>query len=218
MPSEEIGFLEKHSGTLNALQLVAGVTSLVLYSMVTSAQQRFFPFTAATVAGTMEISFARQAYMDLQLVNGFSNVISSLLFLGKDSFCVSSTVYVNLKPAHQLCYDWRWGVLLSIALAGVAALVSFVGGILSGVEVASLQGVECVELLWLELQCNGALPTDIAKREAAVARIEDLGAISCMENMIKTYLAIFYLIWYALCFGLSSVGFQAARVYIQEQG
>ena len=36
------------------------------------------------------------------MVNGFANVLSSLLFLGKDTFCVSKTVYINLKPAHQM--------------------------------------------------------------------------------------------------------------------
>jgi hypothetical protein len=38
----------------------------------------------------------------MQMVNGFANVLSSLLFLGKDTFCVSKTVYINLKPAHQM--------------------------------------------------------------------------------------------------------------------
>ena len=40
-------------------------------------------------------------------------------------------------------------------------------------QVGSVQGVECVELLWVELQCNGGLPTDVAKREAADVRIEE---------------------------------------------
>jgi hypothetical protein len=59
-------------------------------------------FQASTVAGTLEVEFERKAYNEMQMVNGFANVLSSLLFLGKDTFCVSKSVYINLKPAHQM--------------------------------------------------------------------------------------------------------------------
>lgn len=219
MPSDEIGFLEKNSGALNALQLVAGVVSLILYVIVTTAQQRFFPFTASTVAGTLEVEFERKAYNEMQMVNGFANVLSSLLFLGKDTFCVSKTVYINLKPAHQICYDWRWGVLGSILLAGIGAFLSLIGAALAGIEMGTVLGAgDCVPLLEMELQCNGQLPSDVAKREAAQIRIEDLGALSCIEQTVKSTIALSYFVWYLVCFVLSSIGFQSARVYLHEQG
>ena len=80
---------------------------------------------------------------------------------------------------------------------------------------------DCVPLLEMELQCNGQLPSDVAKREAAQIRIEEcatlpirrpprdpsvrrvqtravlcsLGALSCIEQTVKSTIALSYFVW-----------------------
>lgn len=79
-----------------------------------------------TEGGEQKVDFQPGVYQTLQIVQGSMSLASALLFLGRDTFCVSKRIQVNRRPAHQLCYDWAYG-MRSLSLSTFASEIHFHG-------------------------------------------------------------------------------------------
>mmetsp|Transcript_32864 Transcript_32864/g.77440 ORF Transcript_32864/g.77440 Transcript_32864/m.77440 type:complete len:217 (+) Transcript_32864:95-745(+) len=213
----DAGGVERISAITNVLQLVVGVVSIMVYAAVTIVQARFFPFLIASEAGTMTVDFEATNYHEMQIAQGTLSVFSALLFLGRDTFCVSKQVQWGGMPAHQFCLDWKSGIQISIVTGATSFFLCVIGLALAIMETAEAQGGECIEYLMIEQFCNGNLLSDVQQRMAAGTLVAD-GAISCPQRIVKEVLPSMYAAWFFLSGIFSGVGSYTAWHYNRFQG
>eukprot|EP00281_Chroomonas_sp_CCMP1168_P019630 CAMPEP_0206222592 /NCGR_PEP_ID=MMETSP0047_2-20121206/6039_1 /ASSEMBLY_ACC=CAM_ASM_000192 /TAXON_ID=195065 /ORGANISM="Chroomonas mesostigmatica_cf, Strain CCMP1168" /LENGTH=192 /DNA_ID=CAMNT_0053645421 /DNA_START=144 /DNA_END=722 /DNA_ORIENTATION=+ len=185
------------------------------YIAITVVQLRFFPIKVFTLGGDAEVEFRPATYHTLQAIQGALSIMSALLYLGKDSFCVSKRVTVNGRPAHQLCYDWGVGMRMSSVLGVAAVGVSVTGLIMSAIELLDAGGYSCIDTMQNELLCDGTLIEDTVGIGVANLQLNSQTTVSCLEKAVRTIVPLVYVVLYSLSFILSGLGAFAAHVTYQ---
>ena len=119
-----------------------------------------FNIQVYTLAGVINVDFTTEFYQGLLLPLVAMSFLSSTFYIGRDTFCVSKYVLVQRQPAHQLCYQWSYGVRFSV-LAGLACMsVSILGMVTLASRVISGYAT-CVETWITECLC-GCTTSDMA--------------------------------------------------------
>ena len=166
-----MSFWKRIAGFINIFQLLSGMTSVLAYVCLAAVQMRFFPMQVYTLAEgdaaqgetrAMEIKLSLGSYHTLQILQGTISTTSALLFLGRNTFCVTKKVYVNNRPAHQWCVEWTVGIMAGTLLAAATSVICVVGIVFAGIEATkALRDTACIPALDKEQLCGGVLPADL---------------------------------------------------------
>ena len=166
-----MSFWKRIAGFINIFQLLSGMTSVLAYVCLAAVQMRFFPMKVYTLAEgdaakgetrAMEIKLSLGTYHTLQILQGTISTTSALLFLGRNTFCVTKKVYVNNRPAHQWCVEWTVGIMAGTLLAAATSVICVVGIVFAGIEATkALRDTTCIPALDKEQLCGGVLSTDL---------------------------------------------------------
>eukprot|EP00283_Hemiselmis_rufescens_P025009 CAMPEP_0173446208 /NCGR_PEP_ID=MMETSP1357-20121228/36088_1 /TAXON_ID=77926 /ORGANISM="Hemiselmis rufescens, Strain PCC563" /LENGTH=223 /DNA_ID=CAMNT_0014412485 /DNA_START=20 /DNA_END=691 /DNA_ORIENTATION=+ len=206
----QLSTVEAYSKWSNLLQLTVGFVSVLAYVTILVIQLRFFPIQVFTDGGEQLVQFRPALYHTLQVVQGCLSIVSAILFLGRDTFCVSKRVMVNNRPAHQVCYDWAYGMRVSIFFSLASSGVSVAGLILSLTEFNDANKFQCVDVMTKELLCDGSLEQDAIDIGILKTQLEAPFTVSCLEKSIRTIVPMVYTIIYATTVFLGLLGAHSA--------
>lgn len=146
---------------------------------------------------------------------GLVSTVSALLFLGRNTFCVSQKVVVNSRAAHQICFDWTVGIIVSIVLAAAAVIFCIVGFVGAVEEMSRQFGSVCIPQLLEEQRCAGTLEDDIIKAEQAILQRTN-GAPTCVEQTLKTLIPAAYIGVYAFSGVVAVLSVMGGREFLNS--
>uniref|UniRef100_A0A7S0VY11 Uncharacterized protein n=1 Tax=Hemiselmis tepida TaxID=464990 RepID=A0A7S0VY11_9CRYP len=206
----QLSTVEAYSKWSNLAQLTVGFISVLAYITILVIQLRFFPIQVFTEGGEQLVQFRPALYHTLQLVQGCLSIVSAILFLGRDSFCVSKRVMVNNRPAHQVCYDWAYGMRVSIFFSLASSGVSVAGLFLSITELNDATNFTCINVMSKEFLCDGSLEQDAVEINILRNQLQADFTVSCLEKSIRTIVPLIYTIIYAITVFLGLLGAHSA--------
>jgi len=115
-----------------------------------------------TAAGTDYVTLYLPNYVqDVLIVSCSSMLVSSLIFLGRETFCISKVAKTLNSPAHVIFGRERTAIILAM-LINLVAVFSSLGGLgLSLVDLISVKTSVCQEMITQEAVC-GSLPPSLS--------------------------------------------------------
>lgn len=148
---------------------------------------------------------------------GLVSTVSALLFLGRDTFCVSDKVIVNSRAAHQWCFDWTVGIVVSIVLAAATVVLCIVGFVGALEEMMRQAGQVCIPAMDEEQRCAGSLTDDITKAEQILIQRND-GVPTCVEQSLKVLVPGAYIGIYAFSCIIAVLSVKQGRDFLSTLG
>jgi len=187
------GFWGYVASVINIFQLLMGLASILSYIGMSAIKKRFFPLRVFTLAGQMDASLTLGNYHTLQAAQGMLSTASALLFLGRNTFCVTRRVYVNSRPGHQFCVEWSVGIGVATMMACATSVLCIWGCIEAVRELSKNQGNECISAFEEEQLCSGALATSVLQAEPMIF-LKKKGIKTCTEYNWNTFVPLFYVV------------------------